>query len=334
MSSVQTIQIVGAGPAGTAAALGALRESAAVRIVERSRATRHKVCGEFISPEACSILEQLGTWQEFLKLGPSRIHRCELHFGRRVKQWTFAEPAFGLSRLALDGMLIEQARSRGAAISGGIRFRMDAEADGCALIVASGRTPGPACRPRLFGFKTHFEGPAADAVELYFGPSGYVGINPVEQNLTNVCGIAPEDTLRSYGFEIDEFIRHAQPLSSRLKPLSRRMPWLTTGPLIFSRPQAAITPIYAAGDALGFIDPFTGSGILHALITGQMAGVAAARRIPHAEYLCSCRGLLSRPAAVSAVFRAALRSGLAEHFARLVPGQWIFRLTRAANHPL
>lgn len=331
MSSVQTIQIVGAGPAGAAAAIGALRESAAVRIVERSRATRHKVCGEFISAEACSILEQLGAWQEFLKLGPSRIRRCELYFGRRLKQWTFAEPAFGLSRLALDGMLIEQAASRGAVISRGIHFRIDTEADGCALIMASGRSPSPAPRPRLFGFKTHFEGPTTDTVELYFGPSGYIGINPVEQNLTNVCGIAPENVLRSYGFEIDEFIRHAQPLSSRLKPLSRRMPWLTTGPLIFSRPQGAIPPIYAAGDALGFIDPFTGSGILHALNTGLMAGVAAARRTPHAEYLCSCRSFLNRPAAVSAVFRAALRFGLAEYFARLLPGHWIYRLTRAAN---
>src|SRR5581483_1506420 len=77
VSSVQTIQIVGAGPAGAAAALGALRESAAVRIAERSRATRHKVCGEFISSEACSILEQLGVWQQFVKFSPSRIRRCE-----------------------------------------------------------------------------------------------------------------------------------------------------------------------------------------------------------------------------------------------------------------
>jgi flavin-dependent dehydrogenase len=338
MAPISAVQIVGAGPAGAAAAIAALQEPVQVQveIIDRSRTARHKVCGEFISPEASSVLEQLGVWEQFLKLGPSRIRRCELHFGSRVKQWTLAEPAFGLSRLALDSMLIEHARSKGAVISRGIDVRSGAGDHGPALVVASGRHPGAVARPRLFGFKAHFEGPLRDAVELFFGHSGYVGINPVEHSLTNVCGIAPEDVLRRYGFEIDAFIQgHSHPLTSRLEPLSRRMPWLTTGPLTFALPCPVTAPSYVAGDALGFIDPFTGSGILHALLTGHLAGVAASRRLPPAEYLQSCRNLLRRPAAMSAVIRAVLRTGLAGIAARLVPGDWMYQLTRAAGlrHP-
>jgi flavin-dependent dehydrogenase len=81
---------------------------------------------------------------------------------------------------------------------------------------------------------------------------------------------------------------------------------------------------------LGFVDPFTGSGILNALTTGLLAGEAAGRGIPPAEYFRSCHRLLKRPIAVSVLLRAAVQSGLAGHLAWLVPGRWMYRITRAA----
>lgn len=331
VGTIPAVQIVGAGPAGAAAAIAALRESATVHITDRARATRHKVCGEFISAEACSLLDRLGVWPAFLGCGPSRIRRCQLTFGSRVKEWTLSEPGFGLSRFALDGMLIGHACSLGADLARESDFRLTAAEHGSALVLAGGRKAGALERPRLFGFKAHFEGPSDDAVELYFNRSGYVGINTVEGGRTNVCGIAPEDVLRRHGFEIDEFLSRSSPLAERLRPLTRRMPWLMTGPLSFSRFRTVPTDSYPAGDALGFVDPFTGSGILNALATGSLAGEAAARRTPPAEYFQSCRVLLRRPIAVSALLRAAIGSGLAGQLAWLVPGEWMYRLTRYAK---
>lgn len=323
--------MVGAGPAGSAAAIAALQDSAGVRIADRARETRHKVCGEFISPEACGILEQLGVWSGFLGAGPSRIRRCVLHFGsRREKEWTLAESAFGLSRRALDGLLLERAVSLGAMVERGVTIPV---AECGATVLASGRRTAPRMASRLFGFKAHFSGPAADAVELYFTGFGYVGINPIENGLTNVCGIAPEDRLRECGFDLDEFMGRSPLLAERLRPLTRALKWLTTGPLLFSRPQMTAGATYVAGDALGFVDPFTGSGILNALLTGQMAGTAAARRAPAAEHVRACRALLERPAMISALFRRAIQRGYADHLAWLVPGRWIYRLTRVALRP-
>ena len=330
VSSSPAVQIVGAGPAGASAAIAALHEAAAVRITDRARATRHKVCGEFLSAEVSSVLERLGVWPDFLESGPSRIHRCRLYFGWRVKEWTLSEPGFGLSRLALDRLLLGRACSLGAGLARGLDIRGDSE-NGSALVLANGRHPSASPGPRLFGFKAHFEGPCDDAVELYFDRFGYVGVNSVEGNRTNVCGIAPEDVLRRHGFEIDEFLSHSSPLAERLRPLTRRMAWLMTGPLTFSRFRTVPTDSYPAGDALGFVDPFTGSGILNALATGSLAGEAAARRTPPAEYFQSCRILLKRPIAVSALLRAAIRSGLAGQLAWLVPGEWMYRLTRYAK---
>ena len=321
--TVAAVQIVGAGPAGAAAAIAALRESDDVRILDRLRVARHKVCGEFLAAEAARELEALGVWPEFLSLRPARIRRVALHFGSRAKQWNLADTAYGLSRRALDGLLLEKAASLGALVSRGVEWR-----GGRDVVLASGRRGGAGARPRLFGFKAHFQGPVDDAVALYFAGTAYFGVSAVEDSRTNVCGLAPEDELRRVNFDIDAFLKRSAPLAERLKPLSRSMEWLTTGPLIFSRPAAPRDPTYAAGDALGFVDPFTGSGILNALITGQLAGRAAARQTPASEYLRQCRSLLSRPAAVSALFRGLIRSGLASHLAGVVPGRWIYKVTR------
>lgn len=320
--------MVGAGPAGSAAAIAALQDSAGVRIADRARETRHKVCGEFIAPEACGILGQLGVWSQFVGAGPSRIRRCILHFGSREKEWRLAESAFGLSRRALDGLLLERAESLGAVVKRGVTIP---PAAGCgATVLASGRRAAPGMTSRLFGFKAHFSGPAADAVELYFTGFGYVGINPIENGLTNVCGIAPEGRLRECGFDVDEFMGRSPLLAERLRPLTRTLKWLTTGPLVFSRLPVTAVAAYAAGDALGFVDPFTGSGILNSLLTGRMAGTAAARQVPAAEHLRACRALLERPAMISALFRSAIQRGYADHLAWLVPGRWMYRLTRVA----
>jgi len=326
------IQIAGGGPAGAAAAIAALTEGAPVHIFEKSRAPRHKVCGEFLSPEACHVLEDLGVWQDFLRRNPARLRRCVLRFGSHSKQWSLREPAFSLSRLELDRMLLNRALRLGAVLSRGESFQQREPPAAEAIILAHGRHGNSPADRRLFGFKAHFEGAADDAVELHFSRSGYIGISPVENRLTNVCGIAPEDLLRRYGFDFDEFVRSEPVLAGRLRPLSRRMPWLAVGPLMFDRisgraPAAQRT--YAAGDALGFVDPFTGSGILNALLTGRMAGRAAARRISAGDHFRDCQALLRRPFAVSSIFRALLRARLSA-LAMLVPGDWLYRLTHAA----
>jgi flavin-dependent dehydrogenase len=53
------ITVIGGGPAGCAAALAAMSEGSAVTLYEKSRFPRHKVCGEFLSPELVPALESL-----------------------------------------------------------------------------------------------------------------------------------------------------------------------------------------------------------------------------------------------------------------------------------
>jgi menaquinone-9 beta-reductase len=255
-----------------------------------------------------------------------------LTFGHREKRWSLAEPAFGLSRFELDALLLEKAHHLGASVSRGeSAVAVPGNAGAAAIVLAAGRTAVASGRNRLFGFKSHFEGPPDDAVELYFGPHGYVGVSPVENGWTNVCGIARESALRRHGFDLDEFTAASLPLAGRLRPLRRRMPWLMAGPLSYSSVRHAQLDerIYPAGDALGFVDPFTGSGILNALLTGRMAGLSAARGVPGRDYIRECRSLLDRPFGISALLRKLLEWDCAYYLAALTPGRCLFRLTRA-----
>ena len=86
--------------------------------------------------------------------------------------------------------------------------------------------------------------------------------------------------------------------------------------------------VYLAGDALGFVDPFTGSGILAALLTGRLAGEAASRGLAFEDYYAQCRRMLRRQYRVASALRGMLGSGLTANLARWIPGSLLYRLTR------
>jgi len=224
-----SIEIAGAGPAGSCAALAALSEGAAVRLYEKSPFPRHKVCGEFLSPEIRPALEKLGVWDEFVKARPSSISSVRLHFGRRETTWKLPEPAFGLSRSRLDQLLFDCA-GRGAEI-----IHQQFSSTGQTEILACGRKGSASRGNRLFGFKAHFTGPAGDAVELFFRSRAYVGVSSVENGITNVCGLAPESELAECGFDVDHFIRGWASLRARrdahpcVSPAETSTPMRTTG---------------------------------------------------------------------------------------------------------
>ena len=280
-----------------------------------------------MSPEIAPVLEKLGVWNRFLDAQPSIMRRLVLHFHSIEKRCNLPEPAYGLSRYRFDHLLFEEALRLGAQLASEDSPDSSASAP---LVIAHGRKTASPKGRRLFGFKSHFEGPANDAVELFFFNGCYVGVNPVENGITNVCGLGPETFLRAHDFELDGVVNSFPPLAERLRPLSRRMKWLTVGPLVYrnSFKDAVAEGHYPAGDALSFVDPFTGSGLLAAATTGRLAGIASARGTTSREYLEECRRCLEKPFHVSSFFRSMIANGWAEPLLPLVPGSWLVKLTR------
>lgn len=322
------VSIHGGGLAGSAAAIAARMSGAPeVCVYEQSALPRHKVCGEFLTSGVEPVLRGLGVWHSFLALGPARIPRLGLHFPGRSSRFTLPEPCWGLSRYALDECLM-----RGAINAGAEWRHQAAPAIESATVLAHGRRESAPKGKRVFGFKAHHEGPDCDSVDLYFFDGCYVGVAPVERGVINVCGLGPETLLREHGFRYDALCERSDALRARLQGMERRMDWLSVGPLVYRnrfRQQTGDAAVYPAGDALGFVDPFTGTGMFNALLSGSLAGRCAAEEMPVTSYLRQCRGLLHRPFLVSSWFRAALRSGLGERFAGYLPAPVLFQATRA-----
>ena len=319
------IDVIGGGPAGAMAAIAALREGARVRVFEKSVFPRHKVCGEFLSPEILGLLRQVGCADDFLSLRPAAIRHMELHFGARVVRHALPRCAYGLSRHALDRLLLDRAAALGAVI-----LPETAKVTTGPVVLANGRTAQARGRNRVFGFKAHYKGVIDDTVALFFFEGCYAGMSAVEEGAINICGLAPERLLRECAFQPERLLARCEPLWSRLQGLERVFDWLTTGPLVPGlAPRAKAEPlVYPAGDALGFIEPFTGSGILNAMLSGRRAGTAAARGVAAEEYLAAARLALQRPFVVSTLFKRILDSGWAGSLASIVPGNVLFHLTR------
>lgn len=244
-----------------------------------------------------------------------------MHFRRTHKLCRLSESAWGLSRYALDHIL------RQRAFELGVRFH--AERTHQATILATGRRPFPAVRPRFFGFKAHFRGPVSDSVDLYFDGPVYVGVNSVENGITNVCGLAPEDLLRRFQFEPEPLLT-SPPLCDRLRNHERVMDWLITGPVVYGAPTFSPHPPFRAGDALSFIDPFTGTGLLNALFTGWEAGSACAQGGTAESYARACRKAMGLCFQSAALIRAALQCGWAEALLPLAPSRLLVGMTRPA----
>ncbi len=219
--TVFDVAIVGSGPAGSSAAVALSQKGWRVLLLEQDTYPRHKVCGEFLSPEAQRSLRSLGVYENAAMLLPVSLHHAvvtsprgqEVHVELPVSAW-------GISRFALDDMMATASREHGATVWTGVAVSNYSESDdGYQLTLDHGvnstapRLPGTvsaqtmilACgrhsrltaeiansrvtgrhrrsqRQRYVGVKCHFEGAvASDEIELFFISGGYGGINSVEK---------------------------------------------------------------------------------------------------------------------------------------------------------
>lgn len=216
--------------------------------------------------------------------------------------------AIGLSRARMDLILLDRARETGVDVREGFHVSSELERrDGLSyiegkdsdgghhkfsspiIIDASGRNGAfsskirqPVSRldgSRLFGCKVHLrniEGLGENG-ELFFFADGYGGLADIEDDQggprTNLCFLTTEATLLQARGDreklLDLTLRSNPAAMSRLSSAVIDGEWLGTGPVTFGR-QCSMNGVLAIGDAGAFIDPFTGSGILLALTSGEM----------------------------------------------------------------
>jgi flavin-dependent dehydrogenase len=141
-------------------------------------------------------------------------------------------------------------------------------------------------RAHLVAFKTHLEGSrvAPGACEIYFYPGGYGGLSSIENGLSNLCFIASARAVRACGADPERVLREVVCQNRRaaftLGPAKSHSPWLAVALEGFGT--QSVTPhagLLSIGDAASFIDPFTGSGMLMAMESGELAARLIGERL-------------------------------------------------------
>jgi flavin-dependent dehydrogenase len=338
--------VIGAGPAGSAAATLLATAGRRVLLVEKDRFPRSKVCGEFLSAQALPLFERLGVARQIEACGPEEIRagRLELRGGSSVA-FRLNKPALGLSRYRLDYLLAAHAQVAGAQVwfgtrvlsaspqNGGFRIQCapeahESEVRAAAVIGAWGRWDALdrnlgrsflGDRARYFGWSRDYENDPALAgeVRLYAFRGGYCGLSRVEGGTVNLAGVVSASCHKRLGSSWDAVMVHARRENSALNSdLSTLSPgpigFLGTGPVFFTRKPCVERGILMAGDAAGFLDPFSGQGQTMALASGMLAAETIERalggEIPlealPGEYARAWRLRFARRFGWSAVFRS------------------------------
>lgn len=303
--------IVGAGPAGSAAALCLARVGARVAIVDRRAFPRDKACGDLVGPRGVRLLDELGVdlaaarqVGDMIVVGPS---------GRRVLLPALAGldyPGYALavSRLALDRALFEAAVAAGAhpvrdlflGLTGdprtptGVRLAGGGELGADVVVGADGATSRVAdaaglvdSRRALWGFalRSYLDVPVELPHILLWEPEpwrlfpGYGWVFPTADGRANVglgLAVAGQRSLaRAAGERFDDFCDHLR--RQGLLPAGgydavRRLGgWLKMGVL---GTVPARGTVLLAGDAAGLINPLQGEGIAQAMASGRAAASA------------------------------------------------------------
>lgn len=340
--------VVGAGPAGTAAAITLAEVGLRVTLVDRARFPRDKCCGDGLTTGALRHLDELGldpagvaSWQP---VGEARIR------APNGRQATFALPddgtlyAASAQRIDLDAALVDLARRKGVNVLEG-RALARAEMEPGGQVVRLGFADGTRVRAwyaigadgmwsplrKLLGagapgylgdwhaVRQYFDGagPLARHLWVWFEPDlipGYAWSFPLPNGRVNVgFGVQrapgrPLGAMKAQWADVLTRPHIAEVLGDAAHPDGPWKAWPIPAGISRTPLSGLAGRVLFVGDAARAADPMTGEGIAQALETGRMAGEAIAAAGP------------DRPAWAARRYTRRIRAGMAvdDHVSRLL----------------
>ncbi len=287
--------ILGAGPAGAAAAIALAQGGAIATIMERARETGDALCGGFLSWRTLAALDRLGV----SGLGGHPIRRVRVYAGKRHAEAALPALASGVSRYRLDTVMQRVAEAAGVVIQRGITVRSFERgallSDGGTrtpdtLFLATGKhdlrglaRPKPAGDAPL-GLRVRIAAQAslqtmiADTIELHLFDGGYAGLLLQEDGSANFCMALRKSRLAAAGGDPAALLRelgNAEPaLGERLAFIGAAIKPDAIAAVPYGwRATETVDDVFRLGDQAACIPSLAGEGIGIAVASG----IAAAR---------------------------------------------------------
>lgn len=287
--------ILGAGPAGSAAAIRLAQAGTQSRLIDQQGKPGDALCGGFLSWATIAQLAELGLTTE--QLGGHCITQVALFASGREERLALPAPGIGLSRHRLDTLLRAAAQSAGAqlrigratllsptdlTLDDGEAIRWDS------LFLATGKhdlrgvgRPHGGDDPEL-GLRLKLDSHASlhdligDRIELHMVDGGYVGLLLQEDGRANICMAVRKSRLAAAGGRpvtlFHQFADQSPALAARLADLPANPRIDAIGHVPYGwRARDGWPGLYRLGDQAAVIPSLAGEGIGIALASAQRA---------------------------------------------------------------
>ncbi len=296
------VLIAGGGLAGSSLAIMLGRAGFHVELFERSHFPREKACGEGLMPAGVGVLQRLGLADA---VGGAPFYGIRYHAGTYVAEGCFPAsgglPSIGRGQrrrhldqvlfaaaaatpgvvartgTSVEAPLVEQGRVVGLMVAG--------EPHHASLVVAADgahsrlrRQLGldrPRCGYGRVGLRVHFR-LAADRqappwVEVFLGGGYELYITPLPQGEVLVAALAGREVIAAPTHALlARWIAEQPVLRARLHGAEQITSLRGLTPLQGSATRGVIPGAVLLGDAAGFLDPITGSGMAQALLAAEL----------------------------------------------------------------
>jgi menaquinone-9 beta-reductase len=299
------VAIIGAGPAGSSAAIQLATKGYSVALLDKEQFPREKLCGDFLNPVNWPLLRELKVERAVLARPHEKvsIFRFTSFSGEEAEiplpaGRDGAVVGLGLRRFDLDHVLLERANSLGVTVLDGWKPKeLERQPDGWmlkadksllgarVLIGADGRNSWVAHHLGLadpaamqgrsvgFQFRLKCANRSTGKIEIHLFPGGYAG----------VVGLAGDTVTLGLAIEKHRLL-DGRPEQSLLESILPQNPWLkeilrsgsvsemrSTYPVYFPPRRTYGDGVLLVGDAARVNEPVTGEGIYFALKSGVFA---------------------------------------------------------------
>jgi flavin-dependent dehydrogenase len=313
--------VVGAGPAGSVAALVMARAGARVLILDRVTRPREPVCGDLLNSDAVSYLQAIGLNpsdslpNDVVTLRGSRVT------GAGGRDRVIAMPpdvpsSLAIRRRSFDAWLLEAAIHAGARFEPGWRVRRPLIDDSTGLvrgvvmqrpesgeevrlpalmvIGADGRRSSLArqaglhvpsrTRQRAAVARVTGIDDVTDLGEMHIVAGAYCGVTPVGRGVSTLWVVTHAAVPRDPAATLRHFVAGHRGLRVRCGQL-RFLDAPRASGVLASEPRAPGVPgLLLAGDAAGFVEPIACDGVGLAMLGGQLAADEALRTIEVGDF--------------------------------------------------